>query len=66
MRLCVIAESGNSFFKLTMQWRSPSAYPAIPWGLTSITLNIQHFCYHNSLWIINKGNQVTKTLEQHH
>jgi len=66
MKLCVITESGKFFFKLTMPWRLPSAYPAIPWDLTSLTLIIQHFGHHNSLWIINKENQLTHSREKYH
>lgn len=66
MKLCVIAESGNCFLKLTMQWRSPSSYPAIPWGPTSLTLKIHLLGHHNSLLSINRGNQLTNSREQHH
>lgn len=66
MKLCVVAESGNCFFKLTIHWPSLNAYPAIPWGLTSLTRSIQHCGHHNSLWIINKGNQLIHSREQHH
>ena len=65
MKRCIIAESDNCFFKLSTEWRSPSAHPSVPWGLNSLTLSIQHFGHHDSLWIINKGNQLTHIREQH-
>jgi hypothetical protein len=66
MKLCVTAESGTCFLKLTMQWCSPGAYPAIPWGLTSLTLNIHLLGHHNSLLSINKVNQMTQSRKQQH
>lgn len=67
MKLCVVAESGNCVFKLTIHWPSLSVYSAIPWGLTSLTVTIQH-CGHiipfglltKEIGLYIAGNNATK------